>query len=79
MLPDDRSKKAVDVVIGREFTEIVGEAKVAASLASPSPSTSGPGCAAAALIAPVDDPTAEASGVPTPALTPSASTIPAEG
>jgi hypothetical protein len=79
MLPDDRSKKAVDVVIGREFTEIVGEAKVAASLASPSPSTSGPGCAAAALIAPVDDPTAETSGAPTPALTPSASTSPAEG
>ena len=78
MLPDDRSKKAVDVVIGKEFTEIVGEAKVAAALASPSPSTSGPGCAAAALVAPIESPSAEVSGVPAPALTPSASTIATE-
>ena len=72
MLPDDRSNKAVDVVIGKEFTEIVGEAKVAAALASPSPSTSGPGCAAAALVAPIESPGTEESGVPAPALTPSA-------
>lgn len=79
MLPDDRSKKAVDVVIGKEFTEIVGEAKVAAALASPSPSTSGPGCAAAALVAPIESPGSVESGAPNPSLTPSASTSPAEG
>lgn len=79
MLPDDRSKKAVDVVIGKEFTEIVGEAKVAAALASPSPSTSGPGCAAAALVAPIESSGSVESGAPNPSLTPSASTSPAEG
>ena len=75
MLPDDRSKKAVDVVIGKEFSEIVGEAKVAAALASPSPSTSGPGCTAADLVAPAPG----TSGAPNPELTPSASTSPAAG
>jgi hypothetical protein len=79
MLPDDRSKKAIDVVVGKEFTEIVGEANVAAALASPSPSTSGPGCAAAAVVAPSESPSSEESGPPNPSLTPSASTSPAEG
>ena len=78
MLPDDRSKKSVDIVLGREFTEIVGEAQVAASLASPSPSTSGPGCATAVLVAPVESPGTEESGAPNPSLTPSASTSAAE-
>lgn len=44
----ERSKKIVDLVVGKEFTKVAGEAEVAASLASPSPSASGPGCLATA-------------------------------
>lgn len=45
--PIDRSKKVVDVVLGKKFEALIGEAEIAAALASPSPSTSGPGCPSA--------------------------------
>ncbi|CAB4925162.1 unannotated protein [freshwater metagenome] len=77
MLPDDRSKKVIDVVIGKQYSEVQGEAQVAAALASPSPSTSGPGCAAAELAAEASAAaSAEAVESPTPSLTPSASVAP---
>ncbi len=44
LVDDGRKGKRVDVSIGRGFTEIAGEAEIAAALASPSPSPSGPGC-----------------------------------
>jgi len=77
MVPDDRSKKVIDVVIGKEYTEVMGEALVAAALASPSPSTSGPGCAAAELAAEASAAASSAAVVsPAPSLTPSASVAP---
>jgi len=45
LVQDTRNDKVVDVVLGREFSVIASDAEVAASMASPSPSTSGPGCA----------------------------------
>lgn len=44
LVPITRKTKVVDVVIGKDFAQVVGEAEVAAALASPSPSASGPGC-----------------------------------
>lgn len=44
LVDDGRDGKRVDVSIGRGFTEITGDAEIAAALASPSPSASGPGC-----------------------------------
>lgn len=52
LVPIDRANKRVDVVLGPEFTKVVGEAEVAAALASPSPSMSGPGCPAPAPSSP---------------------------
>jgi hypothetical protein len=46
LVDDGRTGKRVDVSLGSGFTEIVGEAELAAALASPSPSPSGPGCVA---------------------------------
>lgn len=47
LVEDTRSDKVVDVVLGKEFSIIASDAEVAAAMASPSPSTSGPGCAGA--------------------------------
>lgn len=44
LVQDDRPKKVVDIALGNAFTEIAGEAEIAAAMASPSPSLSGPGC-----------------------------------
>ena len=68
LVQDTRGGKDVDVVLGREFTVIADDAEVAASMASPSPSTSGPGCA-------LGDPSADAATAvaPAPSLTPPAS------
>lgn len=44
LVQDDRPKKVVDIALGNAFTEIAGEAQIAAAMASPSPSLSGPGC-----------------------------------
>jgi len=44
MVEDDRNGPRVDLSIGRGFEGLQVEAVVAASLASPSPSLSGPGC-----------------------------------
>ncbi len=52
LVPIDRKTKIVDVVLGTEFEKVLGEAQVAAALASPSPSASGPGCASSAPPAP---------------------------
>lgn len=68
LVQDTRGGKDVDVVLGREFTVIADDAEVAASMASPSPSTSGPGCATGA---PSADPAAAVA--PAPSLTPPAS------
>lgn len=45
LVEDTRNDKVVDVVLGKEFSVIASDAEVAASMASPFPSTSGPGCA----------------------------------
>ncbi len=63
LVPIERKKKLVDVVLGRGFQKVNGEAEIAAALASPSPIASGPGCVTAS-IAPI---------MPTIAPTPSAS------
>jgi hypothetical protein len=44
MVEDDRSGPRVDLSIGRSFEGLKPEGEVVASLASPSPSLSGPGC-----------------------------------
>ncbi len=44
LVEDDRSGPRVDFSIGRGFEGLLAEGEVAASLASPSPSLSGPGC-----------------------------------
>ena len=45
MVEDDRKGPRVDLSIGRGFEGLKPQGEVAASLASPSPSLSGPGCA----------------------------------
>lgn len=66
MTQDTRPKKVVDVVLGAQFVDVVHAAQVAAALASPSPSLSGPGCVtpspSSSAIAP-----ASAAVSPTPA------------
>jgi hypothetical protein len=44
LVEDDRGGPRVDISLGRAFEEIEAEGPVAASLASPTPSLSGPGC-----------------------------------
>ena len=44
LVPIDRSNKRVDVVLGTAYSGLVDEAVAVASMASPSPSLSGPGC-----------------------------------
>ncbi len=44
LVNDARSKHVVDVAIGSAYSTMPGTAQIAAALASPSPSTSGPGC-----------------------------------
>lgn len=82
LVEDTRNDKTVDVVLGKEFSIIASEAEVAASMASPSPSTSGPGCASPAAAQPAVSPPAPSamptstptpSPTPTPTPTPSAS------
>lgn len=62
LIPDGRSKRVVDVIIGSGYTAVVDDATVAAKKASPTPSPSGLGC-----------PSPVASTVSTPA----ASAVPA--
>ena len=63
LVPTERPTKVVDIVLGREFEKVLGEAQVAAALASPSPSASGPGCAPASAAPPV---VSAPSGPPSP-------------
>lgn len=70
LVQDDRPKKIVDIALGNAFTEINGEAQIAAAMASPSASLSGPGCPSQSAIAPS---TAVSSELPAPSTTPSAS------
>ncbi|MDA3022075.1 MAG: LytR C-terminal domain-containing protein [Actinomycetota bacterium] len=69
LVQDNRSGKIVDVALGAAFTELEGEAQIAAAMASPSPSTSGPGCSSAAPVSPepASEPGAEVS--PSPSAT----------
>lgn len=68
LVQDDRPKKVVDIALGNAFTEIAGEAEIAAAMASPSPSLSGPGCPSQPAASP-----ASASSAPAPSMTPAAS------
>jgi len=63
LVPIDRKTKIVDVVLGTEYEKVLGEAQIAAALASPSPSASGPGCASSAPAAPA---VTAPSGPPSP-------------
>ena len=63
LVPIERKTKIVDVVIGTEFEKVLGEAEIAAALASPSPSASGPGCAPSASNGPA---VTAPSGSPSP-------------
>jgi hypothetical protein len=63
LVPIDRKTKIVDVVLGTEYEKVLGEAQIAAALASPSPSASGPGCASSAPVAPA---VTAPSGPPSP-------------
>ena len=47
LIPDGRSKRVVDVLLGDQFKTVLDDATVAASKASPTPSPSGPGCVTA--------------------------------
>ena len=47
LVPDGRSKRVVDVIIGSGFTAVVDDATVASKKASPTPSPSGLGCVSA--------------------------------
>lgn len=66
LVQDNRTGKIVDVVVGAAFTELEGEAQIAAAMASPSPSTSGPGCASAAPVSadPASEPGSDISPSP---------------
>jgi hypothetical protein len=70
LVQDDRPKKVVDIALGNSFTEIAGEAQIAAAMASPSPSLSGPGCPSQPAVA---DASTLPSAVPSMSPTPSAS------
>ena len=45
LVPLGRKGKNVDFVVGKQFEAVTGDGEVAAAMASPSPSSSGPGCA----------------------------------
>ena len=47
LIPDGRSKRVVDVLLGDQFKTVLDDATVGASKASPTPSPSGPGCVTA--------------------------------
>ena len=73
LVQDDRPKKVVDIALGNAFTEIAGEAQIAAAMASPSPSLSGPGCPSQPAVAstassaePMMSPSPETSGSAAP-------------
>ena len=68
LVQDDRPKKVVDIALGNAFTEIAGEAQIAAAMASPSPSLSGPGCPSQPAVA-----SSSAASLPAeaPSMTPS--------
>ena len=68
LVQDNRTGKIVDLAVGAEFTELEGEAQIAAAMASPSASTSGPGCASAEPA-----PTQEAASEPPSEISPSPS------
>jgi hypothetical protein len=68
LVQDERPRKVVDIALGNAFTEINGEAQIAAAMASPSASLSGPGCPSEPAVA-----TSTAVEVPAPSTTPSAS------
>jgi hypothetical protein len=51
LIPDDRTKRVVDVVVGSGFVAVVDDATVAAKKASPTPSPSGIGCPTTSPIA----------------------------
>ncbi|MEY4137677.1 MAG: hypothetical protein RL205_1805 [Actinomycetota bacterium] len=70
LVQDNRPKKVVDIALGNAFTEIAGEAEIAAAMASPSPSLSGPGCPSQAASAAA----AASLPAPVPSLTPTAAT-----
>lgn len=63
LVPIERKTKVVDVVLGTDFEKVLGEAQIAAALASPSPSASGPGCASSSPAAPA---VTAPSGPPSP-------------
>jgi hypothetical protein len=52
LIPDGRSKRVVDVILGHQFTAVVDDAAVAAKKASPTPSPSGAGCGATPVAVP---------------------------
>lgn len=69
LVPDDRTDATIDTVLGQRFDGLASPGQVQKALTAPSPSPSGPGCAAT-------PPTGAASPSPTsasPAPTPSAS------
>jgi hypothetical protein len=68
LVQDERPRKVVDIALGNAFTEINGEAQIAAAMASPSASLSGPGCPSEPAVATPAD-----SATPAPSTTPSAS------
>lgn len=72
MTQDTRPKKVVDVVLGAKFVDVVHAAQVAAALASPSPSLSGPGCVSPTPTTAVPSVSAPAAVPDMPSATPSA-------
>lgn len=64
LVDDGRNGKRVDVSLGSGFTEITGEAEIAAALASPSPSPSGPGCVTPSAGPVVDEPAIDVGADP---------------
>jgi hypothetical protein len=44
LVNDGRNSRVVDVVLGDKFKKLEGEGQIAAAMASPRPSLSGPGC-----------------------------------
>jgi len=52
LIPDDRTRRVVDVVVGSGFVAVVDDATVAAKKASPTPSPSGIGCPTTPLAVP---------------------------
>ena len=57
LIPDGRSKRVVDVLLGEQFKTVLDDASVAATKASPTPSPSGAGCVTAPLTSATSQPT----------------------